>query len=459
MLTTSRRRTGSQPGRKGYAQVAYLDQNLNGGWCAPVPALESLIGPPRFTIEDQVIDARKPMTRMVKDILRVGRFRMRMDPYTGHRRLEEVTPDMLRSYVENFQRAKQNGVPFNLGKTHGDPLTGLLHPDDIIQPLDDLVTDGQTLWAVVYVTPDQAEYLENNGRLTSPALAWNWQDGEGRMYPHQVLHVAVTDNPIVPGQRPFVRMSNSTGDQKMGMETTSDGLPFGDVKMLVEGFLELSDMELPSDVNEDTLIPVAKALLLQLQNLGAEQDEEEPSPSGADVNGSSQTQPALDTSPAGSTSAALANTAGATVDPEAEGDDDEEDAPVATNESEQAFVALMNGLYSKIGEVAASVAVLSNRMDAMSGEKAATAKQVYEKKVHALGTAGKLTGKQVTAFLSQGESLQYDVTFLSNFEDVGTTERVAKKAATPRAPRFEGSGVVSDERRAELIGVLAKNAR
>lgn len=165
-------------------------------------------GPSRFSPHDQGADLSCQATRVLKDVLSVGKWKVGIDEQ-GKPILFDFTPEILKAIAENFKLAKSRKVDFNLGKTHGDPRTGLIHPDDLISPIDDVATDGQKLWMSSYVSPEQAVYLaKNKSRKVSARVVWNFADGHGNIYPIQLVHVAVTDNPIVSGQGPFIELAN-----------------------------------------------------------------------------------------------------------------------------------------------------------------------------------------------------------------------------------------------------------
>jgi hypothetical protein len=158
--------------------------------------------------------------RIVKDVVRVGRYFLGYDA-AGKERFWNITPQVLAQMAENFRQMKANGQRPNLGKTHGDLETLLIHPDELMAPIDDLRVVGETLWMAAYVTPDDAKYLANPARKVSIGSLPNYSDAENRRYPgDSVLHVAVTDRPAVNGQGPFVAMADgaSTGGGSMNPE-------------------------------------------------------------------------------------------------------------------------------------------------------------------------------------------------------------------------------------------------
>lgn len=128
-----------------------------------------------------------------------------------------VTPAVLANIARDFDAMKANGVGSNLGKTHGDENL-LIHPDDLIAPIEAVKVAGDTLWIASYVTPEQAKYLENPAMKVSVGVVPNWQDGRGKTYSMALVHVAVTDRPVVAGQGPFLALADTAKGGSMNPE-------------------------------------------------------------------------------------------------------------------------------------------------------------------------------------------------------------------------------------------------
>lgn len=169
-----------------------------------LPKLE----PAQFTREDQNLHPDKPMTRVVKDILRVGRWKVGYDS-AGNPLFWNVTPRTLEQIEKNFKLGQSRGIAMNLISTHGDRRTREV---DIwkhgIAPMDQVFRQGDTLWMTAYVTPDQAKDLKNPVNKVSVRVVQDWEDGQGRSYDWMLLHTGVVDNPVVDSQGPFIDMSN-----------------------------------------------------------------------------------------------------------------------------------------------------------------------------------------------------------------------------------------------------------
>lgn len=158
--------------------------------------------------------------RVIKDVVRVGRYFLGYNA-AGKERYWEVTPAVLSQIETNFRAMKANGQRPNLVKTHGDLSTLMVHPDDLMAPIDDVKIVGDTLWMSAYVGPEEAKYLQNPARKVSIGSLENYSDSEDRRYPgDSLLHVAVTDRPAVNGQGSFVAMADgaSQGGGSMNPE-------------------------------------------------------------------------------------------------------------------------------------------------------------------------------------------------------------------------------------------------
>lgn len=191
-------------------------------------------------------------TRVIKDVLPVGKHRVGQDD-SGKPVYWDVTPQVLSQIVADYQRMKSNGVQANLGKTHGDENL-LIHPDDLIAPIDELKIVGDTLWMASYVTPEEAIYLQNPARKVSVAVVPNHLDGAGRQYKLYLSHVAVTDRPVVAGQQPFMALAETGGGSM-----NPDLLAAINVLMEAAGLGQLSDV-----ADEAALIEQLKGVAVAL---------------------------------------------------------------------------------------------------------------------------------------------------------------------------------------------------
>lgn len=230
----------------------------------------SAASPPDFG-PPNIPDANRP-ERVVKDILRVGKWKTGFDE-SGRPVFWDVTPQVLSQIVADFNAMKAHGVGANLGKTHGDDNL-LIHPDDLISPIDELKVAGDTLWMAAYVSPDEAKYLQNPARKVSVGVIPNHTDGSGHSYKLYLTHVAVTDRPVVAGQGPFMALADAGGG-------TMNPELLDAINMLMEsaGLSKLGDV-----ADEADLVSQLKGVAAALGK-SAPAPTEPPAPEGGDLGG------------------------------------------------------------------------------------------------------------------------------------------------------------------------------
>lgn len=375
------------------------------------PALPALFGAPRFTKEDQAAHPGERMTRLVKDVLRVGSWKVGVDR-SGKPIMWDVTRDTLKQIAGQLALANSRGVAMNLTKSHGDRDTGLVPTDDLLTPIDRAVVEGDTLWISTYVNSDEKKFLSNPAMKVSPSVWRDWIDGEGNSYPVMLVHVAVTDKPVVTGQGSFVSLANEQGTQGasvMDFETALD--------LFTRAFDALG-LTMPENVTEETLPVVVDALLASAG--GGETEEEETTDMG------DLTDAAADAAAGDEMPAQLANA----------------QVPAWAKALQQ------------------QVANLSNEL--ASGKKE-TAKAAYTKRLQELAVAGKINAKQVINLSNSGEKHGHDLALLDPFEDAQALQmgRQVKNLANGKAPKVNGvKGVADpDDRQAKVNALLGNTKR
>lgn len=158
----------------------------------------------------QSLHPDRPYTRLVKDVLRVGKWLATTSD--GGQSEWVVTRETLQGIANTFRMARQNGVDPNLIWDHGSPLTGLVSGRDLITSIDDLRVEGDVLWCSLYCTPQQARTLSHPVHKVSIGYEPVWRDGRGRQYRHFLSHVGVVDLPVVDSQGPFLTLSRRKGN-------------------------------------------------------------------------------------------------------------------------------------------------------------------------------------------------------------------------------------------------------
>lgn len=191
--------------------------------------IASMAGPSKFSAVDQEASPSEPLTRVVKDILRVGSFDVTQPD--GKVLQWDVTSDslyLLQSTYEQFHAAGGRSNLYWGASTSGDQHD--ISAEKAIAEIDKIFVADSRLWVVVYVTPEVASELQNPKNRVSAAIDQNWASGQV-IYPLIVTHVAIVDQPVVGGQLPFARLSNQPRGLSMTPEQiaklVSDGVTAG----------------------------------------------------------------------------------------------------------------------------------------------------------------------------------------------------------------------------------------
>lgn len=387
---------------------AKILNNVAGAWlplghAAVPPAITTIFGSPRFTAAQQVANPDKPMTRLVKDVLRTGSWKVGIAA-DGKPQMWNVTRNELNRITQYFQMGQHRGVAMNLTKSHGNLATGIVPTDDLISPIDEIAVDGDVLWIATYVTPEQAANLTNPACKVSPYVMSNWIDGLGNTYPEMLLHVAVTDQPVLPGQGPFVAMANQ---QTKG----ANGMDVGTLLPLINQLLAAcGGPQLPEDTDETTFPVVLKMAISMVT--GGEATEE-----------TSEETPVL------------------------EGTGEETPPGLAMNNAARP-PAWAQPLLNQ-------VKALSNTVTQLQQGNQAQAKATYLAKVASLAASGKISPAQRMALEANGPSLGYALSNLQVFDlspAASSGGKAAKALANAAEPSTGGSGktITAEEHAASL---------
>lgn len=346
-------------------------------------------GPVRFSPAEQTDKPSEPRTRVVKDVLRVGRWKVGLNG-SGQPVFWDVTPEVLRSLAMTSKDRLASGDAINIGKSHGDD--DLIIPtDELIAPIDDLQVKGDVLWVASYVTPAQAEYLENPAIKVSVGVLEDYTAGDGQRYPLALAHVAATDRPVVTGQGRFMALANSIqGSSKM------------DFAALVEALNELlstADLgALPEGVDETNLVMVIKTMAAA--NGGGEAPDEPAADAGGDMGAG-----------AADAMAGMAN-GGQRFG--------------MANKSGGMFAQLSNLIKSEMKPLRDEIATLKS-------EKISNAKAAFEARLTELGKAG-VTAITLTNKRALGAKYDYDLALLDGIAPAITMANKGKANANGSAP-------------------------
>lgn len=361
---------------------------LDGGHQGCRPALPKL-APARFSPAEQAADASAPRTRLVKDVLRTGRWKVGHDE-RGQPVWWEVSRQTLREIARQFQLAQSRGVAQNLVWGHGDPHTKIVDPRNLIAPLDQVFVEGDTLWASAYLPADKARELRNPAHKVSVRVMENWTDGAGRAYPIMLLHVAVVDQPVLDTQGPFVDLglTSSTPDA----EGSSMPLDYQRTLDSVNTLLALGGLEMPDTTTEDNFNDTLDMLVGMLQGDAPPEDEADPEAAGKSPGGTA-------------------------ADPGEE--------PPAAEMSQQ------------VGRLTRQVRDLCNQVARLQRGRG---RRLYLERVQDLATRGHISAREVNHFHALGERFGWDLALLDAAGERQAIDmgRYARRGAQPHAPRTHG---------------------
>lgn len=392
------------------------------GHAKPAPELESVaakFGSPKFTEAEQTASPEAPYTRIVKDVLPVGRKLMGVDR-DGSNDFWTVTQKTLADIESNYRLAQQRGYAANLTKGHGDEETMLVHPDDLIAPIDAAVVVGQTLWISCYVTPEQARYLSNPARKVSIGTLEPFVDGAGHTYPIQLVHVAVTDHPVVGGQGSFTRLQSPLGGGK--------AMDFKSLKTAINTLLEAQGIDaLGDDVTEENIV---ERLVGIAHAIGGAPDDAPTDAPPADAG-----TPPMDTPP-GDMLMSL------------------KPGQQPTDAQQKALAAILSPLLAPLTE---GMKTLAADLKSLKGDKVAEVKARFLSRLSDLGKAG-LPAVRIERLKKAGEKCSYDPDVTEPMLEGAATEpgvnmrRLSKPLATGEVPTVPGAGGrLSDEDMAKKL--------
>ncbi len=356
-------------------------------------------GAPRFSPDEQAAHPDQPMTRLVKDVLRAPeKLRAGIDPQTGKPLIWPVQQSDLRELEDTFAKATASGHAFNLTLSHGDRQTGIVPTDELVTPIDAVKVDGGTLWIAVYVTPEQAKFLQNPAMKVSVGVWDNWTDGRGVRYKQALIHVAVTDHPAMPGQGPFRQLANVQKGNAMDFPKL-----IGMINSMLPG-----ELSLPEDTTEENLIERLELVLMVLAG----------GTPVADAEGSTDT--------AGEGEGDVAAAASTSQEPKL--------ANLIAGVKDPALAGVLTGFGTMFK-------TLTNEITALRTERTSSNKAAFTERVKALCAAG-LAPAEGTKLLSLGQKFNYDLDLLTGVE-----------AARAGLPAKGGKGVARTLANAQAPGV------
>lgn len=184
-----------------------------------------------------------PTKRFEKDIAHVGTYKHPRDGWTLN-----ITPEKIDAWVSNFQRMKTAGVDVEVVKDHRHDA------EAVVGYVTDMRREGDRLIAVHEMVGDDAIKLAQVVRNVSPWIERNFKDGHGTAYGESIIHSAIVQGPVIPGQEPFkaIAASMRAGNPDallFSIEGNTMPLDLAPFKTLL-GKPELTETELATAVRE-----------------------------------------------------------------------------------------------------------------------------------------------------------------------------------------------------------------
>ena len=159
----------------------------------------------------------------LKDVLSTGKY-----THPIHGWSLDVTPDKIKKYCAAFSEMKNAGVKVPIYADHkpgaantlgyvkdmfqGGPDAIKNHPEFAKLPVDRAPLDPNKMYAVhEWASPEAMKMAHGVGQV-SVLIDKKMQDGTGKKYGEATRHVAVTPEPIVPGQGGFTQLAASLLD-------------------------------------------------------------------------------------------------------------------------------------------------------------------------------------------------------------------------------------------------------
>lgn len=152
------------------------------------------------------LSPRDGHVRLVKDLLRVGKWHVG-DDADGNPRHVEFTAADLDAIESRFNEHKAAGIRHPLTWGHIPPGANDTDERQSIADIEDVFQENGTLYFTAYMPVASAAELLAKRRECSIGLATDWTDGSGNHWPGMsLIHGAVVAHAVVPGQHPFIEM-------------------------------------------------------------------------------------------------------------------------------------------------------------------------------------------------------------------------------------------------------------
>lgn len=208
-----------------------------------------------------------PVQRFRKELIRVGTYTHPTQGWTL-----KVTPDRMLRWVRNFKRMREAGVEVNVNRDHKHGAE--FRHGDIV---DMWVEGDRRVIGSLELRGEDSIDLAKKNRSVSVEIDRKFKDGIGNEYDEAIVGVAITGQPVVPGQTPFVPIAASMGAGKL--ERDAPLYMLGDEPMsdeTLKRYAKLLGMEIDAvkELKEDALAEKVEAALKARDDKLAAKDEE-----------------------------------------------------------------------------------------------------------------------------------------------------------------------------------------
>ena len=183
---------GGLPGR---AWARDLSARIAGARQVDLPGAFVLAGGDGARVEAGDVPAAEGALRVRKDVIREGRF-----VHSRTKQVVDVSPERMAHWLSAFDEMKANGVDVEFVVDHSPKA------DDVIGYADGLEIANGVLYATGTIRGDRGRALIDVCRNVSLRVE-PFVDGNGRDYGEAITHISVCQQPVVPGQSDFVKLS------------------------------------------------------------------------------------------------------------------------------------------------------------------------------------------------------------------------------------------------------------
>lgn len=144
----------------------------------------------------------QPHRRYVKELARVGEFRRRSDGNTY-----QLDGALLSQMADSTRKWLANGNTTSLPAGHDT--TG--NPDRNRGQVTDVFVEGDALYGVIEAIGEDGIKAASRSHVSIFSEGPAVKDSQGREYPWAIQHVALTTDPVINQQQPFIPIAASNG--------------------------------------------------------------------------------------------------------------------------------------------------------------------------------------------------------------------------------------------------------